>query len=557
MDMQKRFSSSRLIASIATPLLALASSATAAPYGTGVSYDQYEGDIVSSPVLIADGIELGRGGVLTITGGTGDDVASVTVPTRGTITAKRGLFTESFDAAAVTKIVFHGNDGNDTFTNSTSIPCEAYGNDGNDTLNGGSGADFLVGGYGQDTLRGYAGADTIWGSGGSDYLYGGTGDDLIKGHGGGDQLYGEDGRDALYGGSGNDTLNGGASQDTLVTIGGDYDTVAGGSSNDFFWVDTTDTVSDATLTETSQDYVNKVASYFSYSYTGGLTFTPVAKDLTDFDLLDPFPADPDVSLDNFADRPLFASAGPSKEDVFQGSTGDCYILGPLSAVADATPDSIRKLVVDLDDGTYAVRFYRTEGGAAQFVRVDADLWTWDSNGGLTYARLGVDDSIWVPIVEKAWAFFRDQEGSYASISGGNSGLGGAIGMGASKEVGEFGAFDAQAIINWVIAGRPAGAVANDVNASVTDLLNWIVDRQAEGRPVYTGYVAGLTNASNFDADNWRRGAHIIMIDSVGFDANGNPISLTIRDQIGGVYRTYTDFARIYFYFGRGVTYDMP
>jgi hypothetical protein len=551
----------RLAAWIAVPLLSL-SVAEAAPYGRGTTYDRYEGDITTTPALsqFATGIELQRG-VLVITGGTGNDVASVMPGTlRSTIVAKRGAFSATYDWSAISKIVFYGNDGDDSFTNGTSIPCELYGNDGNDTLYGGSGDDFLVGGYGQDTLRGYAGDDVIWGSGGSDWLYGGEGNDLVKGHGGNDTLYGENGSDALYGGSGNDTLSGGAYQDTLVTIGGDYDTVWGGTSNDLFWVDTTDLVNDASATELAEAYVNKVPAFYSYSYNGGAGQTVVPKDLSNYDLADPLPTNWDVDLANFNDRPLFAAVGPNKEDVLQGGVGDCFILGPLTAVANATPDSIRKLVVDLDDGTYAVRFFRTEGGAAEYVRVDADLWIDETTGKPEYARLGlVEEALWVPIVEKAFAFFRRQDGQYASISGGNGSGSGTVILGADNDENYTidPIYDAQDIIDWNTAGRPAGAIANYVNSTVPLLLDWIADRQDEGRPVYTGNISGANNNTSLVLNNWRRGQHIIMIDHVNFDANGNPISLTLRDQIGPVYRTISDFARLYFLIGRAHVYDMP
>ncbi|HLL20925.1 MAG TPA: C2 family cysteine protease, partial [Kofleriaceae bacterium] len=501
-------------------------------------------------------------GVLTITGSSAADTASVAYgTTRSTIVARRGSASETFDTTLVTKIVFYGNAGADTFTNSTSIPSEAYGGDDNDTLNGGSGADYLVGGYGQDTIDGNAGNDTVWGSGGSDVLEGGSGDDLVKGHGGNDQISGGAGTDRLYGGTGEDTITGGSGRDTIVTIGGGTDSVAGGTDTDFFWIDTTDSLTDASATETAESYINKVAAFYSVSYNGGASSTPIAKDLTNYNLPDPIAEDADVELVDFGDRPLFSSLGPTKEDVIQGKAGDCFILGPLSAVADATPDSIRKLVVDLDDGTYAVRFFRTEGGAAEFVRVDGQLWVDETTKRLEYAKLGaVEEALWVPIVEKAFALYRRQNGLYTSIDGGNGSGSGTVILGADNET--FYEIDdtthgKQAIINWVNAGRPAGATANYINAQVPVLLNWIADRQDEGFPVYTGNIAGASNTTAFNEDYWRRGQHIIMIDHVNFDTNGNPISLTLRDQVGPQTRTISDFARIYFLIGRARLYEMP
>jgi hypothetical protein len=75
--------------------------------------------------------------------------------------------------------------------------------------------------------------------------------------------------------------------------------------------------------------------------------------------------------------------------------------------------------------------------------------------------------------------------------------------------------------------------------------------------VYTGNISGANNNTAVVEDNWRRGQHIIMVDHVNYDANGNPISLTLRDQIGPNYRTISDFGRIYFLIGRAVLYEMP
>ena len=398
------------------------------------------------------------------------------------------------------------------------------------------------------------GAEII-GTDDSETLVGTAEADVISGRGGLDIIEGRRRGDLLYGGLGNDRVRGNSGDDNIF----------GNAGNDFFWVDTTDLLSDVTITEGFGGWANKVSAFYAVSYNGGLTSTPVAKDLTSYNLLDPFADNQNVHLANFADRPLFRDGGPNKEDVLQGAAGDCFVLGPLSAVADATPDSIRKLVVDLDDGTYAVRQYRTEGGTPQYVRVDADLWVNDSNNALTYAKLGLaEEALWGPIVEKAFALFRREEGSYASIDGGNGEGSGTVIMGANNDERYdipdacfgFGC-DATAVISWVGAGRPAGLLNNYINTKVPVLLNWIQDRQDEGKPVYTGNISGASNSTSFIEDNWRRGQHIIMVDHVNYDANGNPISLTLRDQIGNQYRTITDFARIYFLIGRAVVYDMP
>jgi hypothetical protein len=131
-----------------------------------------------------------------------------------------------------------------------------------------------------------------------------------------------------------------------------------------------------------------------------------------------------MTYKNFATYPLFADAGPSRNDVCQGYVGDCWYLSVLSAMADKNPNSIRQSVVELGDGTYAVQFTRNNG-ADVFVRVDADLPV-DTGGELNYAWFGDQNSIWVAIMEKAYACFRDSEATdprwyvatYSNLDGG-------------------------------------------------------------------------------------------------------------------------------------------
>ncbi len=90
-------------------------------------------------------------------------------------------------ASNVVAIEFRGGNGNDSFTNATTLPSSLYGNGGYNVLTGGSARDYLYGGNSDDTLNG---------GGGNDYLYG---------NGGNDRLTGEAGDDSMFGGDGNDT----------------------------------------------------------------------------------------------------------------------------------------------------------------------------------------------------------------------------------------------------------------------------------------------------------------------------------------------------------------
>jgi hypothetical protein len=328
-----------------------------------------------------------------------------------------------FTPSSVKMVIFYGSDGDDSFANNTAIRSQALGDAGNDTLIGGTGPDVLSGGTGNDVLNGQGGNDTLRGGTGNDKLYGGGGDDVLHADGGSDYLAGDGGNDRLYAGnSGQSTLIGGGGNDTLVSIGssahGDY--LAGGAGIDTFWADAepSEKVIDAELAETVAAHVHRVGSFYSYvTYLNGLpATTPVSRNLSGQDLLDPAPRKSSDKTADFSDHVLFPSQGPGPDDVFQGKTNDCYFLSSIGEIARANPERIRQSIVELGDGTYNVRFFRN--GLEVNVRVDGDLYV-DGEGSPVNARLGREGAIWVPILEKAWAFFRRDQGSYASIDGGS------------------------------------------------------------------------------------------------------------------------------------------
>jgi hypothetical protein len=352
------------------------------------------------PVLPASTTVAVAGGVLTINGsGYNDDVTvqpgisylgtvssyDVRVSTNG---AAPTVY--NFPGAAVNRIVFEGNGGDDKFTNCTSLPCRANGGPGNDTLIGGSGDDVLIGG------------------------------------------------------PGNNLLIGGGGNDTLVAVNGDADTLTGGAGNDLFWVDPQDTITDASMAEQLGGRVMCVAAYSDLPQVvtgqiGDVTwadvnYTPVGKTLNSPNLLDPKP-NGGVGVINFSNHPLFASQGPTLEDIDQNAIPDCWMMSALGAVANHCPDDIRKAVTELGDGTYAVHFHRN--GSDVFYRVDGDLLV-NPDGSLLNAGPGLEGSTWVPIVEKAYAFFRHDDGTHSTSATGyraDVGWYSSLGYGDSKDAG--------------------------------------------------------------------------------------------------------------------------
>ena len=122
--------------------------------------------------------------------------------------------------------------------------------------------------------------------------------------------------------------------------------------------------------------------------------------------------------DSGALRTLNASlfgAGPEMEDVNQGGVGDCYFLASLAAFAEHSPAVLLNAAVDLGDGTYAVRYY--ESGAPVYVRVSNEVPS-GPYGGYGYAQPGESGSVWAPVMEKAFAYFRDGSNKYESITAG-------------------------------------------------------------------------------------------------------------------------------------------
>jgi hypothetical protein len=239
-------------------------------------------------------------------------------------------------------------------------------------------------------------------------IYGFAGDDTIRATNTitcGVQVYGGDGNDSLFdAGTAADTLWGGAGDDLLVTVGGGRDTVYGEAGNDSFWADTVDVLADASAAETASGAIHRISAF--YQPTG----SSVPLEIAGQNLVDPATG---YAYRNFSTLPLFADT-PEYSDIDQGYLGDCYFLAALGSLADQDPGVIRQMIAPMGDGTYAVQFYR--GSSAVYLRVDADLPT--SGSSPVFAGLGPDNELWAALSEKAYAFFRYNQNSYASIEGG-------------------------------------------------------------------------------------------------------------------------------------------
>lgn len=416
-----------------------------------------------------------------------DDVATtVTVSQSGTnIVLTEGGTGRTWSRAAslVSKVEFQGGAGSDRFVDNVyALPVNGYGNGGDDYLEGYNGADMFDGGAGNDILVGYGGNDAMWGGDGNDLLRGMDGDDQLQGNNGNDQLNGGAGTDSMWGQDGNDVL--------IAIDSGTADYTEGGNGADVIWVDKISTTTDRVYGGDSTDKTQAVASFANgadRTLNGDRIADPTLKS--------------GAVYKTFSNNPLFASNGPSLNDIKQGSIGDCWMLAELGAVANDNPQAIRQRVVDFNDGTYGVAL----GG--NFYRVDNDLPAYSSTStDAAYAHLGLQNSMWVAVMEKAYAHYRTGANSYASIENGWS----------------------------VEAARALGATTTGDNAisgygSATALANAIYTQWNSYNEVTVGFVdsrygkylpGGLINN------------HMYTVASVARNSSGVVTSITLRNPWG-------------------------
>ncbi len=142
---------------------------------------------------------------------------------------------------------------------------------------------------------------------------------------------------------------------------------------------------------------------------------------------------------DFQDLPLWGAAdSPDPTEVHQGSIGDCYLITGLITLADGDPSVVTDLITENPNGTYSVTF---ADGSVQVVSPDLPVDPADPTTPV-FGNTGGDPSLWVGLIEKAWA---QNGGGYGDIVGGRS---------------------SEAI--EALTGREAGWIDND-DIDITDL----------------------------------------------------------------------------------------
>jgi hypothetical protein len=255
------------------------------------------------------------------------------------------------------------------------------------------------------------GAGNVAGVYASVVIYGFGGNDTLKVTNAatvGVTIMGGDGNDTIFdAGCGRDTVYGGAGDDLIVTVGGGSDTIYGQDGFDSVWMDTRDTLADASAAETAAGAVHRIDQFYQPTSNPSQA---VPLEIAGQNLVEPTTS---FAYQDFSSRPLFA-VGPKYSDARQGSLGDCYFIASLASLADKDPRVIQQMIAPMGDGTYAVRFYR--GAQAAYVRVDGKLPAY--GGRPIYADLGPGGQTWVALAEKAYAQFRYNQNSYDSLAGG-------------------------------------------------------------------------------------------------------------------------------------------
>jgi RTX calcium-binding nonapeptide repeat (4 copies) len=310
--------------------------------------------------------------------------------------------TWSFSLASVKRVDVFGGNGGDTFTGrgNVGVRLRFFGGNGDNTFYGGQTRTIMIGGNGNDHL---------YGRSGNDYIDGGAGDDFIHVSRGNNLLFGSDGNDTIIGGTGTDAITGGNGDNTIVAISNVTSKIDPGLGANVLWLAKNGTKMNEVISPNSSDVIHAVSSFAngaSLVLNGG----PIAEPAT----LN------GAGYETFLNHPLFSpNDGPTIDDIVQSvdATGkpvldDSWLLSGLGAIVNEDPALITQNMVDFGDGTYGVAL----GGF--FFRVDNQLPV--TNVGQlnpAYAGLGVDNSIWVPILEKAYADYQAGTNDYAALNG--------------------------------------------------------------------------------------------------------------------------------------------
>jgi hypothetical protein len=231
-------------------------------------------------------------------------------------------------------------------------------------------------------------------------------------------------------------------------------------------------------------------------------------------------------------KPLFASSGPSMNDINQGYLGDCYLLASLAEAAKQDPSAITSMFSSNGNGTYGVRFY--VNGTARYVTVNASL----ANGGNVF-NSGAD--LWASLAEKGYAELQASgvvTGN--SVNFGNSwttiGNGGAPEMALEEITGASAITDFRASGgSWakVVYNSSFGVTAYTTGSSTASVLSTLISDLALGDDLV---LSSWTNAKDSAGKVTLVASHAMSV--YGYDAATG--MLQIRNPWGTMNGQYWD-----------------
>ncbi|HWE03126.1 MAG TPA: C2 family cysteine protease [Tepidisphaeraceae bacterium] len=320
----------------------------------------------------------------------------------------------------------------------------------------------------------------------------------VFGGGVNDSLVAGSGNDTLYGGTGKNVLKAGAGNDTLVSIGSTSDTLVGGAGLDSFWTDNSsaEKIQNVSAADANSGAVHRVGGYVNAPVVNAKKNAKTKAVVATTNIAEPA-VDAGVSYTSFSNDPIFAAAGPSANDVFQGEVGDCYFLAVLSSTAKVDPARIQQSVLDLGDGTVIVQL--NQNGKSVYVHEDESLPVY-SDGSLAYAGLGAQNSTWVGLMEKAWTYVRTNAASYDAIDAGWMDEAYSA-LGAAKVTSTYAASSATSLLTLIQKDLTAGQG---------------VTYATDAAPAGSGLIED----------------HAYTVISVGTSASGAVTSLTLRNPWG-------------------------
>jgi Calpain family cysteine protease len=231
-------------------------------------------------------------------------------------------------------------------------------------------------------------------------------------------------------------------------------------------------------------------------------------------------------------KPLFASSGPSMNDINQGYLGDCYLLASLAEAAKQDPSAITSMFTSNGNGTYGVRFY--VNGTARYVTVNASL----ANGGNIF-NSGAD--LWASLAEKGYAELQ----ATGVVTGNSVNFGNSwttIGNGGAPEMALEEITGASAITDFRASGSSWGKVVYNSSFGVSgytagnstaSVLSSLVSDLAVGDDVV---LSSWTNAKDSAGKTTLVASHAMSI--YGYDAATG--MLQVRNPWGTMSGQYWD-----------------